>query len=206
MAKPTVQSVQAQINTHEAVCAERWAETIARIKRIELLIITSAGGSIALLLSLVLTQARKMLGELAAANAAFAIIKQAVQNGRELADAGAAITKYVGAKEELSRRAKKKKRRGVQNTDLEEFMALEKLKQQEDQLRETMIWSGRPGLWAAWQAFQAQARKSRRVQEQLARKRRAEFVRAFMIFFGIVVGIVGGVGLIIWALFLRALQ
>ena len=55
MAKPTVQSVQAQINTHEAVCAERWAETIARIKRIELLIITSAGGSIALLLSLVLT-------------------------------------------------------------------------------------------------------------------------------------------------------
>ena len=147
-----------------------------------------------------------MLGELAAANAAFAIIKQAVQNGRELADAGAAITKYVGAKEELSRRAKKKKRRGVDNSDLEEFMALEKLKQQEDQLRETMIWAGRPGLWQDWQAFQAQARKSRRVQEALARKRREEFVRAFMIFLGIVVGIVGVVGLIIWALFLRALQ
>ncbi len=147
-----------------------------------------------------------MLGELAAANAAFAIIKQAVQNGRELADAGAAITKYVGAKEELSRRAKKKKRRGVDNSDLEEFMALEKLKQQEDQLRETMIWSGRPGLWSDWQKYQAEARKSRRVQEALARKRREEFVRAFMIFFGIVVGIVGVVGLIIWALFLRALQ
>lgn len=147
-----------------------------------------------------------MLGELAAANAAFAIIKQAVQNGRELADAGSAITKYVGAKEELSRRAKKKKRRGVQNTDLEEFMALEKLKQQEDQLRETMIWSGRPGLWSDWQKYQAEARKSRRVQEALARKRREEFVRAFMIFLGIVVGIVGVVGLIVWALFLRALQ
>ena len=49
-----------------------------------------------------------MLAELAAANAAFAIIKQAVQNGRELADAGSAITKYVGAKEELARRTKKK--------------------------------------------------------------------------------------------------
>ena len=55
MAKPTVQSVQAQINTHEAVCAERWLETIARIKRLEMLIITTAGGSIALLLNLVLT-------------------------------------------------------------------------------------------------------------------------------------------------------
>tara|TARA_Y100000114_G_scaffold105962_1_gene99227 strand:+ start:96 stop:263 length:168 start_codon:yes stop_codon:yes gene_type:complete len=55
MTRPTAASVQAQLDTHEAVCAERWAETIARIKRIELLIITSAGGSIALLLSLVLT-------------------------------------------------------------------------------------------------------------------------------------------------------
>mgnify|MGYP003108954541 CR=1 FL=1 len=146
-----------------------------------------------------------MLAELAAANAAFAVIKQAVQNGRELADAGSAITKYVGAKEELSRRAKKKKKPGVQSNDLEEFMALEKLKQQEAQLKETMIWAGRPGLWKDWQAFQAQARKSRRVQEALAKKRREEFVRAVGIFVGIVVGVVGIFGLIVWALFLRAL-
>jgi len=146
-----------------------------------------------------------MLAELAAANAAFAVIKQAVQNGRELADAGSAITKYVGAKEELTRRAKKKKKPGASNSDLEEFMALEKLKQQEEQLRETMIWSGRPGLWKDWQAFQAQARKSRRVQEALAKKRREEFVRAFIIFIGILSGIGGVCGLIIWALFLRAL-
>lgn len=146
-----------------------------------------------------------MLAELAAANAAFAIIKQAVQNGRELADAGSAITKYVGAKEELARRAKKKKRPNTANSDLEEFMALEKLRQQEEQLRETMIWSGRPGLWSDWQKYQAQARKSRRVQEALAKKQREEFVRALMIFIGIVSGIAGVCGLIIWALFLRAL-
>jgi hypothetical protein len=146
-----------------------------------------------------------MLAELAAANAAFAVIKQAVQNGRELADAGSAITKYVGAKEELSRRAKKKKKPGVQSNDLEEFMALEKLKQQEAQLKETMIWSGRPGLWKDWQTFQAQARKSRRVQEALARKRREEFIRALGIFVGIVTGVIGVFGLVFWALFLRAL-
>ena len=146
-----------------------------------------------------------MLAELAAANAAFAVIKQAVQNGRELADAGSAITKYVGAKEELSRRAKKKKKPGASNSDLEEFMALEKLKQQEEQLRETMIWSGRPGLWKDWQAFQAQARKSRRVQEALAKKRREEFLQALAIFVGVLAGVIGICGLIIWALFLRAL-
>lgn len=140
-----------------------------------------------------------------AANAAFAVIKTAVQNGRELAEAGSAITKYVGAKEELSRRANKKKRRGVKKSDLEEFMALEKLKQQEDQLRETMIWSGRPGLWKDWQAFEAKARKSRRVQEQLAKKRREELLRALTIFVGIVAGATALVGLVAWAMFLRAL-
>ena len=146
-----------------------------------------------------------MLAELAAANAAFAVIKQAVQNGRELADAGSAITKYVGAKEELTRRAKKKKKPGTSNSDLEEFMALEKLKQQEEQLRETMIWSGRPGLWKDWQAFQAQARKSRRVQEALAKKRREEFAQALAIFVGILSGVIGICGLVVWALFLTAM-
>tara|TARA_R100001440_G_scaffold26434_2_gene43035 strand:+ start:5112 stop:5552 length:441 start_codon:yes stop_codon:yes gene_type:complete len=146
-----------------------------------------------------------MLAELAAANAAFGIIKQAVQNGRELQEASGAIVKYVGAREELSRRAKKKKKPGVQSSELEEFMALEKLKQQEAQLKELMIWTGRPGLWKDWQAFQAQARKSRRVQEALARKRREELLQAVSIFVGILVGIGGVVGLIVWALFLRAL-
>jgi len=146
-----------------------------------------------------------MLAELAAANAAFGIIKQAVQNGRELQEASGAIVKYVGAREELSRRAKKKKKPGVQSSELEEFMALEKLKQQEAQLKEIMIWSGRPGLWSDWQKYQAQARKSRRVQEALARKRREEFIQAFAIIFGLLVGVTGVIGLVFWALFLRTL-
>ena len=54
MAKPTVTSVQAQIDTHEAVCAERWKETILRIKRIEHIMIASAGTTIVLLLSMLI--------------------------------------------------------------------------------------------------------------------------------------------------------
>lgn len=51
MSKPTAASVQAQIDTHEAVCAERWKETILRIKRIEHILIGQAAAVIVLLLA-----------------------------------------------------------------------------------------------------------------------------------------------------------
>ena len=53
MANPTVIEVKHQIDTHEAVCAERWLETINRVKRLEIIMMSSAGAIIALLLSLV---------------------------------------------------------------------------------------------------------------------------------------------------------
>ena len=53
MSRPTVYEVKSQIDTHEAVCAERWLETINRVKRLEIVIMTSAGAIITLLLSLI---------------------------------------------------------------------------------------------------------------------------------------------------------
>jgi len=35
MAKPTVEQVKGQIDSHEAICAERWGETLFRLKRLE---------------------------------------------------------------------------------------------------------------------------------------------------------------------------
>lgn len=52
--KVTVASVKSQVDTHEAVCAERWRETILRIKRIEHIMIGTAGTTILLLLSVIL--------------------------------------------------------------------------------------------------------------------------------------------------------
>jgi hypothetical protein len=43
-----------RLTTHEAVCAERWRETILRIKRLEAVMIGSAGGIIALLTTIAL--------------------------------------------------------------------------------------------------------------------------------------------------------
>jgi|TARA_R110000787_G_scaffold263561_2_gene369383 hypothetical protein len=45
----TVKELQSKLDTHEAVCAERWKETIERIKRLELILITSAGAVILLM-------------------------------------------------------------------------------------------------------------------------------------------------------------
>ena len=45
----TVKDVEAKLNTHEAVCAERWNETIERIKRLEMILIGSAGALIVLM-------------------------------------------------------------------------------------------------------------------------------------------------------------
>jgi len=54
MPRPSVTEVKSQIDTHEAVCAERWKETILRIKRIEAIMIGTAGTTILLLLSIVI--------------------------------------------------------------------------------------------------------------------------------------------------------
>jgi len=113
-----------------------------------------------------------MLAELAAANAAFAVIKQAVQNGKEIASAGSAIAEFVGAKEKLQAKAQKK----GGGSDLEEFMALEKLKQQEDELKTIMIYAGRPGLWSDWQKFQAKARVARREAAIASAARRRKII------------------------------
>ena len=124
-----------------------------------------------------------MLAELAAANAAFAVIKTAVQNGKDIASAGSAIAQFVGAKETLQRKSQKK----GGGSDLEEFMALEKIREQEEQLKQIMIYAGRPGLWGDWQKFQAKARIARREAEEARIKKRKHHFEVAIITFVLIV-------------------
>ena len=80
-----------------------------------------------------------MLAELAAANAAFGIIKNFVSNGKELSGCVKQISDFVFSKEQLEKKASKKKAQGLGGADLEEFMAIEKIKEHEKQLKEIMI-------------------------------------------------------------------
>jgi len=99
-----------------------------------------------------------MLAELAAANAAFAVIKGALANGKDLSDLGSRVFDYFDNKAKIQAKVTEKGNR----SDIEEFFALEKLNAQEVELRERMIYAGRPGMWQDWQKFQAVAARRRR--------------------------------------------
>lgn len=116
-----------------------------------------------------------MLAELAAANAAFSVIKSAVQNGADLTRCAKQVGQLVGAKEDLQKKVNKKKATH-QTNDFEEFMALERIREQEEQLKQLMIYVGRPGLLSDWQKFQKDARVARREAELAAERRRERII------------------------------
>lgn len=140
-----------------------------------------------------------MLLELAAANAAFAVIKEAVQNSGDIMNAGQALFQYFDNKAEIQKKAAAKG--GSDRGDLEEFMALEKLKKQEEELREMMIYQGRAGLWTDWLKFQLDAKKRREEAERqkvLKKQRIIQRIKDIGMIILIVV-LLGGLGLIIGA-------
>ena len=92
-------------------------------------------------------------------NAAFTIIKKAVQNTGDIAKAGKAISDFVIAKEELQRKGNKKKKTGVRSSDLEEFMALESIRQKEQQLKQIMIYTGRTNFGMIGKSFKQMLEK-----------------------------------------------
>ena len=140
-----------------------------------------------------------MLAELAAANAAFGVIKQAISNSRELADVGKSITAFVGAEEDLKAKAEARKKSpwnkvlGKDANLFEEFLALEKIQQQKAQLQSHMRLYGRPGMYDAWVEYQAKARKARKEAIAQREKERQELIEVLTWIF-IVVVVWGGVG------------
>jgi hypothetical protein len=122
-----------------------------------------------------------VLEMLMVANSAFAVIKQTLENGREISSAGAAIAKFVGAEDQLQRDLHKKRNSiwtnvlGKTDNDLEEFMALEQIRVKHEKLREYMQLYGRAGLWTDYQAYCAEARKARKEAEAKRIKQKQEF-------------------------------
>jgi hypothetical protein len=148
-----------------------------------------------------------MLAEIAAANAAFAVIKGALANGKELSALGSRVFDYFDNKAKIQEAATKK----GGGSDLEEFMALEQLRLQEEELRERMVYAGRPGMWNDWLKFQAQAARRRReakdaaVREAIRRREKLEQIAEY-IAIGMAVIVLAGLiigGLVIYMKHLR---
>jgi hypothetical protein len=140
-----------------------------------------------------------MLAELALANAAFSVIKEAVANSGDIMAAGESLFKYFDSKAEIQKKAAAKG--GSDRGDLEEFMALEQLKKQEEELREMMIYQGRAGLWTDWLKFQLDAKKRREEAERqkvLKRQRMIDRIKDTGMII-LIITLLGGLGIIIGA-------
>jgi len=137
-----------------------------------------------------------MLAELVLANQAFSVIKTALKNGKELSDLGSKLFDYFDNKAKIQQKVTEKGNR----SDIEEFFALEKLNAQEVELRERMIYAGRPGMWGDWQKFQAAAaRRRREAKEEAAReaKRRQKQLEDMAEYIAIGLGVIVLVALLV---------
>lgn len=117
-----------------------------------------------------------MLAEIAAANAAFQVIKHAIGNGKEIYDVGAQVSQFFDSKSSLQ----KKSNKNGYKSDLQAFMELEKVKEMEAHLREQMIYAGRPGMWEEWLEFQKQAKEERELAERERLRKRKENMELFL--------------------------
>lgn len=116
-----------------------------------------------------------MLVELAAANAAFAVIRETVNNGGDIMAAGAKLFTYFDNKTAIQQKAEG-------SNDMEAFAALEQLKNNEAELKRMMVYHGRAGLWDDWLKFQREAKHKRIATEKAAlRKAAARKAKAWII-------------------------
>ena len=82
-----------------------------------------------------------MLEYIAICNAAYSTIKKAIENGRELSSVAKSISQFTHAADDLRKQKDKKKNSifskftGKDETDLDEFFALEEIKEKEEELK-----------------------------------------------------------------------
>jgi len=134
------------------------------------------------------------------ANAAIGAVKEMIGNGRDLMDCGKELGDYFSAKSEIQKQANP----SGKGSDLEAFFALEKLKQQEQELKEMMIYSGRGGMWDDWLLFQAEQKRKRDDQAKqilIAKTKRKKKIHDWIV--GVVVSVavlsgVGAIGVMFW--------
>jgi hypothetical protein len=107
-----------------------------------------------------------MLAELAICNAAFAVIKETVQNSGDLMAAGQKLFDFFDNKNAIQKKANS-------GNDMEAFAALEQIKTQEAELKRMMIYHGRAGLWDDWLKFQKEAKQRREAEERAEFRKRA---------------------------------
>jgi hypothetical protein len=136
-----------------------------------------------------------ILESIAAANAAYSVIKTALSNGKETAGLIGAVGKFLGAEEDVKDAINKKKNNplrtiaGGEQGEWEEFQHLENLKAKRQELESYCRLYAPPGTWDRWQQWQADARKQRQAAKKAAEKAREERLEAIQLFAGILLAV-----------------
>ena len=107
-----------------------------------------------------------MLVELAAANAAYQVIKETVQNGGDIMAAGQKLFDFFDNKSAIQKKASS-------GNDMEAFAALEQIKNNEAELKRMMVYHGRAGLFEDWLKFKKEAKQKRDAAEKAAARKKA---------------------------------
>lgn len=138
-----------------------------------------------------------ILESIAAANAAYSIIKTAIGNGKETAGVIGAVGKFLTAEEDIKQAVQKKKNSpltaitGGEEGDWEEFQALENIREKRKELESHIRLYGQPGQWDRWISWQNEARKQRQAARKAEEKRQEEMMEKIQIALGIIFGVSG---------------
>jgi len=136
-----------------------------------------------------------ILESIAAASAAYEVIKTAINQGREGAGLIGAVGKFLSAEEDIKEAVQRKKNSpltaitGGEEGDWEEFQALEQIREQRKELESYIRLYGRAGQWDRWVQWQAEARKQRAAAKKAAALRREEMLEQIQVATGIVLAI-----------------
>jgi hypothetical protein len=136
-----------------------------------------------------------ILESIAAANAAYSVIKTALGNGRETAGLMSSIGKFLAAEEDIKEAVKKKKNSpltaitGGDEGDWEEFQALENIKQKRAELESYCRLYAPAGTWDRWIAWQNEARKQRSAAKKAAIKAQQERMEKIQVATGVILAI-----------------
>ena len=114
-----------------------------------------------------------MLAELAIANAAFGVIKQALSNGKQLLDVADATSKYFKAENDIAKEVATKGK----GSALEAYQAQLQLRKQEDELKYMLNKQGLLG-YANFVQFKAEWAREQKEKAKLAARKRHQQAKA----------------------------
>ena len=130
------------------------------------------------------------------ANEAVAAVKEMCGNIQSVGQMGPQLTKLADAKEELQKKA--------EEGSMEHFFELEKIRQQEAEIKQLFIYQGRAGLWEDYQTFmrtrkELKQKERKRIEQAKARKKR--LIKEWSIGIAVTIAALSAIGLCAYVLY-----